>query len=45
MSKGRHGSASPGSFYRDLVMMVVGILLVVATIGGLVLVFRRYGRR
>ncbi len=32
MSKGRHASASAGSFYRDLVMMVVGVLLVGAAV-------------
>ncbi len=32
MNRGKHASASAGSFYRDLVMMVIGILLVGAAV-------------
>ncbi|MGH8915823.1 MAG: LytR C-terminal domain-containing protein, partial [Acidimicrobiia bacterium] len=32
MNRGRHASASASSFYRDLVMMVIGILLVGAAV-------------
>lgn len=32
MTKGRHSAETTGSFYRDLVMMVVGILLVGAAV-------------
>lgn len=32
MNRGKHASESAGSFYRDLVMMVVGILLVGAAV-------------
>ena len=32
MNRGKHASASAGSFYRELVMMVVGILLVGAAV-------------
>ncbi|MGH8949862.1 MAG: LytR C-terminal domain-containing protein [Acidimicrobiia bacterium] len=32
MNRGRHASGTEGSFYRDLVMMVVGILLVGAAV-------------
>lgn len=32
MTKGRHSAEATGSFYRDLVMMIVGILLVGAAV-------------
>ena len=32
MTRGRHAAESQGSFYRDLVMMIVGILLVGAAV-------------
>ena len=32
MTRGRHAAESKGSFYRDLVMMIVGILLVGAAV-------------
>ena len=32
MNRGRHSAESTGSFYRDLTMMVVGILLVGAAV-------------